>query len=150
MMMSDADWRWWTIEHTADLAIEVQAASLQLLFEGAAHGTTGVLLGGEGGVAGPSTAVTSVWRDISLRAADREALLVDWLGELLYIQLSDGLLFAAAEIEELGETALVARAGFTLPSNGAVVQRELKGVTYHDLEVSRDSRGWFARVVFDI
>jgi SHS2 domain-containing protein len=30
------------------------------------------------------------------------------------------------------------------------VQRELKGVTYHDLTVRRRGGGWYARVVFDL
>ncbi|NIU63554.1 MAG: archease, partial [Pseudomonas stutzeri] len=38
-----------------------------------------------------------------LEAPDREALLVDWLRELLYIQMSEGLLVTAVEIGELAE-----------------------------------------------
>ena len=37
--------RWRTIEHTADLGIEVEADSLKRLFEASAYGLAGVLVG---------------------------------------------------------------------------------------------------------
>ena len=94
--------------------------------------------------------VAEIWRNLDLQAPDMEALLVDWLRELLYIQISEGLLFAAAGIETLDEQRLVARAGFAHPQDADVVERELKGVTYHDLEVGRRDGDWFARIVFDL
>jgi SHS2 domain-containing protein len=148
--MGDEPGRWRTIEHTADLAIEVEAGSLERLFEAGAHGLAGVLLGSEGGSADWAPSAPTTWRRMALEAPDREALLVDWLRELLYIQTAEGLLIAAAEISELKDSRLVAQAGFAQPPISAGVERELKGVTYHDLEVSRRGDGWFARVVFDL
>ncbi len=148
--MSDEPGRWRTIEHTADLGIEVEAGSLERLFEAGAHGLAGVLLGSEGGSVGLVSSTPTTWRRMVLEAPDREALLVDWLRELLYIQTAEGLLITAAEIAELEDTKLVAQAGFAQPQGSAGVERELKGVTYHDLEVSQRGGGWFARVVFDL
>jgi SHS2 domain-containing protein len=82
--MGDA-WEWRTTEHTADLAIEVEARTLELLFEAAAHAMTGVLLGAEAGPSSEGARRPSVWRDLQLEAEDRDALLIDWLRELLYI-----------------------------------------------------------------
>jgi SHS2 domain-containing protein len=143
-----ADARWRTIEHTADLGLEVEAPTLEQLFVAGAHGLAGVLLGDEVGAAGGATGRETEWRELVLEAPDREALFVDWLRELLYIQISEGLVFRTAEIGELREGRLVARAGFAPP--GKPVERELKGVTYHDLEVSRRGDAWFARIVFDL
>ncbi len=145
-----ADWRWWTIEHTADLAIEVEAPSLERLFEGSAHGLTGVLVGAEAGSDGGAPGRQAEWRELVLEAPDREALLVDWLRELLYIQMSEGLLVTAVEIGELAEDRLTARAGLARPAAETPVERELKGVTYHDLAIGRRRDGWFARIVFDL
>jgi SHS2 domain-containing protein len=151
---------WRTVEHTADLAIEVEAPSLPELFLGGAHGLTGVLLGAESGAEVAPPPAPASWRRLALEAPDREALLVDWLRELLFVQLSEGLVFAGAEIEELADTRLVARVGFARAGGragagagagrAAAVQRELKGVTYHDLTVRRRGGGWYARVVFDL
>ena len=149
-MMNGATERWRTLEHTADLAIEVEAADPERLFTVAALAMTGVLMGREGGEAtGPGRGVEA-WRDFALEATDREALLVDWLRELLYVQVVEGLILAAVDIEELGETRIIARAGFAAPSEATAVERELKGVTYHDLAVGRRGGAWFARVVFDL
>ncbi|NIR42693.1 MAG: archease [Gemmatimonadetes bacterium] len=143
--------RWRTIEHTADLGLEVEAPSLADLFVASAHGMAGVLVGSEeGGVPGPVSAEASAWRDFDLEAPDTEALLVEWLRELLHIQMSDGKLVAAAEIDELDDGRLVARVGLGEPGEGTEVERELKGVTYHDLTVEQRDDGWFARVVFDL
>lgn len=146
--MRDASWRWRTVEHTADLAIEVEAPTLRELFTGGGHGLVGALRGEEAGEA-PAAGRASAWRELALEASDREALLVEWLRELLYLYVSEGLLFVAAEVDELGETRMVARAGLAAAAceGGA---RELKGVTYHDLEVSQRDGGWYARIVFDV
>ena len=141
--------RWRTIEHTADLGLEVEASSLEELFAAAAHGMTGVLMGSESGSLDGERSAT-VWRELDLRASDIEALLVDWLRELLHIQTSEGLLFATAEFKALDESSLVARAGLAQPKDPDVIERELKGVTYHDLRVGRRNDSWFARIVFDL
>jgi SHS2 domain-containing protein len=141
--------RWRTIEHTADLGLEVEASTLEGLFIACAHGMTGVLMGSEGGAPDGGREAT-VWHTLDLRAPDIEALLVDWLRELLHIQTSEGLLFATAEFEALDEKGLVARAGLAQPESPDVIERELKGVTYHDLQVGRRNDSWFARIVFDL
>lgn len=148
--MPNAHGEWRTIEHTADLGIEVEAASPERLFEAAAHGLAGVLVGTEAGTIAADVRSVEIWRDLALEAPDREALLVDWLRELLHIQEADGLVLAAAEVVDLGEQKLVARAGFRRPGAAGGVERELKGVTYHDLEVRRSAAGWYARVIFDL
>jgi SHS2 domain-containing protein len=141
---------WRTIEHTADLGLEVEAPTLGELFLGGAHGMMGVLLGSEAGSLEGEVGAAAGWRGLEVEAPDLEALFVGWLREILYIQITEELLFVAAELEELGETSLVARVGFAPPADASAVERELKGVTYHDLEVSRRGGGWFARVVFDL
>ena len=141
--------RWRTIEHTADLGLEVEAATLEGLFIACAHGMTGVLMGSESGELDGARDAT-VWHELDLQAPDIEALIVDWLRELLHIQTSEGLLFATAEFEMLDESRLVARAGLAQPDSPDVIERELKGVTYHDLQVGRRGEGWVGRIVFDL
>lgn len=147
--MGDIPARWRTVEHTADLAIEVEAPSLEALFEAAAHGLAGVLRGAESGSGAGGGGSGTVRRRLELEAPDREALLVEWLRELLYAQVSEGLAFAGADIEELDETRLAARVRFRRATS-AELARELKGVTYHALELKRWGELWFARVVFDL
>ncbi len=142
---------WQTTEHTGDLAIEVEAPSLLDLFATSAFALAGVLAGEESGrpPAQPQSGGAD-WHDLELDAPDREALLVEWLRELLYIQMSEEALLARSEVRELSDTALKARAAFVPVSNGRRIERELKAVTYHGLEVGRHGDGWQARIVFDI
>ncbi len=148
--MSEAPCRWRTIEHTADLAVEMVAPSLERLFETGAQALAGVLLGLEAGSAGVESGGGAEWRKLVLEAPDREALLVDWLRELLFVQMTEGLVLTAAEVMGLDGGRLTARAAFAQPAPQRPVERELKGVTYHDLVVERRGDGWFARVVFDL
>ena len=148
--MLESRWNWRTVEHTADLAIEVEAVDIEDLFVAAASAIAGVTRGLEEGSAEGEPRAVSEWRDLVLEAQDQETLLVEWLRELLYLLVTEELIFAAAEIEELGETRLAARAGFALVAEPSRVERELKGVTYHDLTVRRQGGSWLARVVFDL
>ncbi len=87
--MSEAACRWRTIEHTADLAVEMVAPTLERLFETGALALAGVLLGLEAGSWSGERAASAEWREFRLEAPDREALLVDWLRELLYVQMTE-------------------------------------------------------------
>ena len=147
--------RWSTIEHTADLAVEVEASSLEVLFVVAAEAVIGVMKGDEEGGADPGPGAVDgaglVWRELELEAEDTELLLVDWLGEILYWAIAaDPLFFKTAQVESLEDTRLRARVGLSNGDEAAQVERELKGVTYHDLEVSRRNGGWYACIVFDV
>jgi SHS2 domain-containing protein len=142
--------RWVTIEHTADLAVEVRASERADLFVAAARALTGLLLGEESGDGEEGAGAPKLWRDVDLEAPDEASLLVEWLRELLWVHASEGLLFVGAELAKLSETRLAGRVGLAEPSDDSSVQRELKGVTYHDLEVRRVDDGWYARIVFDV
>lgn len=149
--MSEAACRWRTTEHTADLAVEIEAPTLERLFETGARALAGVLLGLEAGSApAEASGAEGEWRRLDLEAPDREALLVDWLRELLFVQMTEELVLTGVELTGLDASRLTARAAFAKPARGRPLERELKGVTYHDLAVERRGDGWFARVVFDL
>lgn len=137
--------RYRPIEHTADLAIEVDADSLEELFRLAAEGMFD-LIRGQGGSPGGR----AEWRTISASGPDLEALLVAWLGELLYVHSSEGLVMHGIRRLALAPDRVDAEVGFTNPDPETGVQRELKGVTYHDLRVERREGRWRARIVFDV
>lgn len=137
---------WHTVEHTGDLAIQIEAPSLPDLFAAAAAGLAGLLQGEESGPAELAGVEEAGWRELQVEAPEREVLLVDWLRELLYLQMAEGTVLGGTEVREVSESGLRARAGF----GSAPVERELKAVTYHDVEVKRHGDGWRARVVFDV
>lgn len=147
-----AAWRWRTIEHTADLAVEVEASSLEELFLASGHALVGVLLGRESSdeYGGGRKTGDAVARRLELDAPDREALLIEWLRELIYLGDGEGLLFVGVEIAELTDERLEADVELASPDPGTPMERELKAATYHDLTVERRDGNWYARVVFDL
>lgn len=146
------------IEHTADLGMTVQAATLEELFRRAASGMMALVRSDEaerspGREADPGKRERSPNTDvrdiaIDLPKAGIADLLVRWLRELLYLQEVEGFVYGDADFERLDDSGF--RTTVTACRNPARQIRELKGVTYHGLEVEHDDGGWRARVIFDI
>ena len=127
------------IEHTADWELEVWAPDLPALFEQAARGMY-ALAGArlrEG---------ARLQHSLELEAHDAEDLLVAFLSELLYLGEDEGLGFDAYRIWVQGEKLTAELSGAPL----AGLDKEIKAVTYHNLNIQRGPRGLEARIVFDV
>lgn len=131
------------LDHTADVALEVEAPSREELFRRAAAGTRILLLGeGREAAGGPET------RAMVLEAEDLAGLLRSWLRELIWLQQDEGMSFVSSEFTHL--TSCVLEARVTVASPGSPPIREIKGVTLHRLRARREGGVWRARVVFDV
>jgi SHS2 domain-containing protein len=133
-----------TFDHTADVGIRVFGRTVEEVFVNAAY------------------ALFDQWtdlrkvrgkisREISIRGADREDLLVRWLGELLFLGESRGVLFKEFTIRRLDSTSLkaVARGEIFDPSRHRF-KTEIKAVTYHQVEIKEVDGKWEGRVIFDV
>jgi len=132
------------LEHTADMGIEAHGATVAELFRQMALGLRAVV-----------TACTDirpqVERLIEVTASDREELLVNWLGELVFLLEARQFLPASIEIEAIDEHRLTARVrGEIFDPARHFLEREVKAVTYHQLRVEAGENGWSARVFVDI
>jgi len=88
---------------------------------------------------------------IEVRGEDREELLVNWLGELLYLLESRQFLPALISIKEISEQRLLADVrGETLDPERHALEREVKAVTFHQLRVEETADGWRAQVYVDL
>ncbi len=88
---------------------------------------------------------------ITVTAPDREALLVNWLNELIYLSETERVLFREFNIEEMTDTKLVATAGGErIDRRRHNLKREVKAATYHRLSVEQKPEGWQIQVIFDI
>ncbi len=131
------------LEHTADIGIEASAATPEGLFSEVALGLLEVL--------GGPTGTPCEERQVHLSGYDRGDLLVRWLNELLYL-LEIGRFYPAAfAVEEAGPHELRALVnGEPFDPLRHRIEREVKAVTYHQLQVTGDDRGWRARVYLDL
>ena len=127
------------LEHTADWALEVWAPDLGLLFAQAAQGMYWLM----------ETHLTDgprLERTLVLEGVDAESLLVTFLGELLYIGESEQIGFDQFNLS-LTETRLTAH---LRGASVADIKKEIKAVTYHNLEVRRAEQGYSVVIVFDV
>ncbi|HET9986638.1 MAG TPA: archease [Longimicrobiales bacterium] len=134
------------IDHVGDIGIEVSAGSLEELFTRAAAGM--IALTRERPERGAAAGAAPMAREVEGAAGDVAELLVTWLRELLYLQEADGFSYAGAEFPELDEHRFRARVRGRRAPRRAL--REIKGVTYHGLDVARRGDAWHARVIFDV
>ena len=131
-------------DHTADLGLRVQAASLSELFSEAARGLFAQL------VLNPEEVQPLCKRDFSLEATNRQDLLVDWLSDLLYAFETDRILFIKFDVR-VSATHLQGSAwGEPADEDRHQLASEVKAVTYHGLTVEPYSQGWRAELILDV
>ncbi len=135
------------LEHTADVGLEVTAATLPELFSEA--------LGGMVEVVTDARKIRPL-RELSveLEAEGLDLLLLELLTEALYRFDVYGELFSRARLE-IAETGEGWSLSGTMAGEEADPARHpmkvmIKAVTYHQLAVERAGAGWRATVIFDI
>ena len=129
------------IEHTADLSLRFGGPDLESFFSSAARGMYHLL----DAEAPPSDATEQ--KTLSLEAMDIESLLVDWLGELAYLAETAGLVFEKMIFKTLSTTRIEA---LLTGSRMHRIEKVIKAVTYHNLNVMKTDDGYVATVVFDV
>jgi SHS2 domain-containing protein len=135
------------IEHTADLRLEIYGKDPEALFVNAAHALFAVLVPLEEGQTVPERRQQT----FELEGGDWADLMIDWLREVLYIWNGEMQLLSRLEMHHLSETRLKATL-FTgdFDPRRHHPDKEIKAVTYHQIEVAPEAGGWRARVLFDV
>jgi SHS2 domain-containing protein len=127
------------IEHTADWQLEVWGPDMPALMEQAARGMyelAGVCL----------QPGKRRQRKIRVARRDPEEQIVSFLSELLYLYENDGLVFDRFKIV-MDDDQLEARVSGAPCSH---IDKEIKAVTYHNLNVRSSARGLETMIVFDV
>lgn len=129
--------------HTADVAVAAVGPGLGPLFAAVADGLTAAMCDDLPG-GGDRFAVTA-------RAESLEALLFDYLDELIYQRDVRAVLPCdhRAAVEETANGWQVDASARALPL-AAVGAREVKAVTYSEMAVAETESGWRAYVVLDV
>jgi len=87
-------------------------------------------------------------RNIEIKSPDLESLLVDFLGEVLYLTQVNKEIYTNIKFKKLTDMELEGKLV------GQKVQRfgeDIKAVTYHELDIRQNENGvWEATVLFDI
>jgi SHS2 domain-containing protein len=129
------------VDHAADWAVRVTGSDLSQLFRQAALAMSSLLV--------DDLASIRINRVIHFEseADDPETLLVDWLTELAYYAETEQVVFREFEINTATATRLtaIARGG-----RAQELQKHIKAVTYHNLEIISSEEGLEATIVFDV
>jgi SHS2 domain-containing protein len=130
-----------SMDHTADVGLEIEADDRAELFGRAAAGMMHLILERR------PERVDEI-RELRASSEDLAGLLREWLRELLYWHEVEGFSVAGAEFRRLEPTGLDAsvRGG---PAPGTPI-REIKGVTLHGLVAEEREEGWYGRIIFDV
>ena len=121
------------IEHSADVGLKANGATLKELFENAAKGMFDI-------ISGEKKFQQKQHKKIEIKKELRsfEELLVDWLSELLYLFNKDQVIFSSFKVQELEENRLIAKSsGEKINLENADLQTEIKAVTFHDLKIEK-------------
>ena len=129
------------VEHTADWALHVRGKNLADLLLNAAQGMNRLM------VSNPNIPARTVTKTIELEAQEAEDLLVDWLSELVYWAETEQLIFNEIVLQQVSSTHLRA----TIKGGAAPnLEKHIKAVTYHNLEITATASGLEATIVFDV
>jgi SHS2 domain-containing protein len=130
------------VSHTADLEIKVWGKDMASIFKSAAAGMFHL-----SGIEDLEQGVSAVKQNITLDAMDYEGLLILFLEELLYRLTEDYMMYEIEKISISDEFSLKAKVkGCQIRS----YQRDIKAVTYHNLNIRTTPEGYEANIVFDI
>ena len=132
------------LDHPADLKIRSSAESLPGVFVNLAKAIGQQQFKLEGQKAKEGDA-----EEIVIEADDLESFLVSWLSEILYRSEAKKKVYTDFEITEFSQNPFKIAAKI----NGVPVSRkmiDIKGVTFHDLQIKKIGDGWEGIVLFDI
>ncbi len=154
-------------DHTADLGVEVNAATPSELFADAAKGLTAAICGNPESITATESIAVTIYSDTL------EDLLYDWLDEILFRFDAEHFLLAGCESLHLTGDFTTDRSrsttNSTAYSNSTAayslttvlrgerfdtgkhqMDREVKAITYHQLAIHCQANQWSAKFVVDL
>jgi SHS2 domain-containing protein len=137
--------RYQIFEHPADVGIEARGKTLSQAFEQAAIGMFSIITDN-------SKVESKIIKEFELKAESFEEILVDFLSKLLYYNGAESLVFGSFDLSlDEEKMELKVRAGgekYKLSKHK--YGTEIKGVTYHKLQIEKHKNYTKVRVLFDI
>lgn len=132
------------LEHTADIGLRAWGATLKEAFENAATALAAIVVELE-------DVEPRIAYPIAAEGADEEALLVNWLSEVLYYIDAHRILLRRFRIEQFGQGRAAGQA-WGEPRDPARHRPKVivKGVTYHQLKIEQRPDGCRVQVFLDI
>lgn len=127
-------------EHVGEVILEVDATSLPELFVEAGRALAELL------TEEPAPATGEV-RRCAITAPDREALLIAWLNELIFLSETKHEIYGEFRVERWSDQELVVD---VRGAPAATLRTPVKAATFHELRILETAEGFRARLVLDV
>jgi SHS2 domain-containing protein len=127
-------------EHTGEVLLKITAPTLPQLFEEAGRALAELMA--EQWTDDPVTAT-----DVVVRALDQEALLVEWLNELVFRSETRERVYPYLRVISLTDRELQAQIRGAAPNP---LRTAVKAATYHRLQIAPSADGYTGTVVLDV
>ncbi len=132
------------LEHTADIGLRAWGATLKEAFENAATALVAVMVELE-------DIEPTVTYPIAAAGEDDESLLVNWLSEVLYYVDARRVVLRRFHVAQFGDGRAAGQAwGEPRDPDRHRPKVIVKGVTYHQLKITRRAEGCEVQVFLDI
>jgi SHS2 domain-containing protein len=150
--------RYIEIEHTADIGVEVYGNTIEELFANAGYALFDTIVDA-------GTIQSTVTRTVSVEGENLEALMMNWLRELLYLFSVEQEVYGYFGVQNLvlrQSSRLLEQDKPCTPKMKAEIkgeplnfekhsfETEIKAITYHQFAVIQHNNRWQARVIFDV
>ena len=131
------------LEHPADIGFRAFGGTLEQLFANSAVAMLSI-------AGNPHAAEPREQYSISVESGDREALMVDWLNEVLYWYDGKGIALREFRVNLHGLRIDAVATGEPRHPERHRAQLIVKAVTYHQLRIEQRDGIWIAEVYLDI
>jgi len=128
------------LEHTADIKFQAFGKSLNEVFENSALAMTQAMFSGK--------IKEKINKKIKVNGKDNESLLYNFLEELLFLLDSENFFLASCKVK-IKEFELEAELMGDSVKNYSP-DLDVKAVTYNNMFVKHEKRGWITQVVLDV
>ncbi len=130
------------LPHTADIKIEARAPTKETLFSEACNALMQIMYGKD------RRSRDTIELDVD--ADDTEALLADFLSEVLFRSEVDGMVFSDAAVHIDGSHLKAVMHGEPFDRIRHAGGTEVKGISYSGMSVTRDTNGYMLEILFDV
>ncbi len=129
-------------DHVGELELEIEAPSLAELYAEAGRALARIMAGDDDSALADRDAET-----IEVRGSDPEALLAEWLNELIFLSETRHRAYTYLRVESVGPHALTASVRGVPVEH---VHTAVKAATLHGIRIEKTDLGYRASVVLDV
>lgn len=134
------------LPHTADAKFEAYGKTLEEAFENAAYALFNMIIE-------TKKVEAKIKKNVAIRSENLESLLYDWLEKFLFLLDTENFLLSEAKVKSIKkkneEYRLEAELEGDIFPKKYEIEGEVKAITYNEMQVKKQTKGWKITAVVD-